>query len=431
MFSLLRPFSRRGPAKKMSGKNPARRLINDIRGSVALTFALTMPMVIAMSGMAVDYGMAFVEKTSLQQAADAAALAAAKELNLVNTDQARLESVAEIVARANLGGSAGAVSVKTVVQKNPAGVAVNLAKDVDYFILGHFAKSAMTVEAEAVARVAGETPICVLGLARSSGDTILLERSGLLTGNKCAVLSNSTSSRSINARYRARLTAEMTCSAGGYGGSVRRYAPPPLTDCPQIDDPLADRAAPPVRGCVAKRLVVRGGSRTLSPGTYCGGLTITDADIKLRPGIYVIKDGPLNLQGNTRFWGENVSFYLTGIGSILRIGPNTSIHLTAPKDGPMAGLLLFEDRKAKQGRLHTIRSNDARMLLGTLYLSRGTLVIDSHSKIADLSAYTALVLYKLKLFSGPHLVLNTDYSQTDIPVPDSVGGSHRSVFLAE
>ena len=71
----------------------------------------------------------------------------------------------------------------------------------------------------------------------------------------------------------AALKGERICSAGGYSG--RRgvnFSPEPITDCPQIDDPLASREPPFVGGCDHNNRQVLGGIHTLSPGVYCGGL---------------------------------------------------------------------------------------------------------------------------------------------------------------
>ena len=121
----------------------------------------------------------------------------------------------------------------------------------------------------------------------------------------------------------------------------------------------------------------------------------------------------------------------------------TTIDLTAPKDGPLAGILFFEDRKALPLRIHRIGSNNARNLVGTIYLPLGILFVDANAPVADNSAYTALVVRSLQLSEGPNLVLHSDYKSTDIPVPDGLivgrpvlnssmilghGGSHRSVL---
>ncbi len=47
--------------------------------------------------------------------------------------------------------------------------------------------------------------------------------------------------------------------------------PQPVTDCPPIPDPLAERAAPDVKGCDETDLVVTNEVRTLSPGVSAAG----------------------------------------------------------------------------------------------------------------------------------------------------------------
>ena len=63
----------------------------------------------------------------------------------------------------------------------------------------------------------------------------------------------------------------------------------------------------------------------------------------MAPGIYTIKDGPLLVNGTSTLTGENVGIYLKGEGSNLKFDSQTTISLTAPKDGPMVGLLIFDD----------------------------------------------------------------------------------------
>lgn len=98
----------------------------------------------------------------------------------------------------------------------------------------------------------------------------------------------------------------------------------------------------------------------------------------------------------------------------------------------MAGMLFFEDRAATGNPRHRILSDDARMLLGTIYLPKGRLQIDASKPVADRSAYTVIVAQRLELYAGPNLVLNTDYGSTDIPVPQGLGPNLAShVSLSE
>jgi hypothetical protein len=158
----------------------------------------------------------------------------------------------------------------------------------------------------------------------------------------------------------------------------------------------------------------------------------------MAPGVYVIKDGPLLVGGNSTLTGENVGIYLKGLASNLKFDAETTISLTAPKNGPMTGLLIYDDptgatallntvvagkytKLLSSPREHLILSDNARMLLGTIYMPKGRLIIDATKPVADKSAYTVLVVQQLDLYSGPNLVLNSDYGASEIPVPPGVG----------
>ena len=92
-------------------------------------------------------------------------------------------------------------------------------------------------------------------------------------------------------------------------------------------------------------------------------------------------------------------------------------------------VLFFQEHAAKDGEKFHITSNDARNLLGTIYLPHGRLYIDADADVAKESAYTAVVAQKVELSEGPVLHLNTDYSGTDIPVPAGVGPVGGNVML--
>ena len=81
--------------------------------------------------------------------------------------------------------------------------------------------------------------------------------------------------------------------------------------------------------------------------------------------------------------------------------------------------------------VHRILSNNARVMAGTIYIPNGELRIDASKPIADQSAYTAIVTNTMRLYGGPHLILNTNYSETDIPVPDGIKGAGQPVRLVE
>ena len=208
-------------------------------------------------------------------------------------------------------------------------------------------------------------------------------------------------------------------------------------DCPAYPDPLAERQPPSVGACDETDFEVgspndNGTDVTyyLSPGVYCGGLKIRKhAQVYFDPGVYVIKDGPLEVGKHSTLDGENVGFYLTGDEATFWFDKDSTVSLTAPKNGPLAGIMFFEDRNAPLDRVHKIESEDARQFLGTFYLSRGVLEVNTQKPVADNSAYTAIVARRLSLIGKPSLVLNADYAGTDIPVPDGVGPVGNTISL--
>jgi hypothetical protein len=272
------------------------------------------------------------------------------------------------------------------------------------------------------------------------------------------VYSDSSNSNGLQAKDNAILVSGLTCTAGGRAKTNgAKLTPDAVTDCPRMDDPLASRAPPSVGPCTRTDTVISGGTETLQPGVYCRGLKITNgANVTLARGIYIVKDGPLVVDKNATMQGTDVGFFLKGQTANLTFETASTISLSAPKDGPMAGLLIYDDPTGASApavpnyplpipivggllggllqilaptREHKILSDNARLLLGTIYMPKGRLIIDATKPIADRSAYTVLVVQRIDLHDGPNLVLNSDYSATDVPVPQGVG-PYGKVLLA-
>lgn len=91
---------------------------------------------------------------------------------------------------------------------------------------------------------------------------------------------------------------------------------------------------------------------------------------------------------------------------------------------------MFEARGASEGRKFRISSDNTRVLLGTIYLPKGSLFVDAQKEVADKSAFTVIVARTIKLEHGPNLVLNTDYLSTDVPVPAGLGPASDPAYLA-
>ncbi len=107
------------------------RFTEDRRGGVAIIFALTLVPILGMTGAAVDYANATASRARIGQAADAAALAAAKMTNATQAERAR---VARQVFDANVG-NAEVRNINFRLIDTPAGVRVEASGDVGTLFL--------------------------------------------------------------------------------------------------------------------------------------------------------------------------------------------------------------------------------------------------------------------------------------------------------
>ena len=205
--------------------------------------------------------------------------------------------------------------------------------------------SGTTLRVSAKAKMSGSMPLCLLGLNPTAPDAINLDDSALLTAPGCLVQSNSKDKKGLESAHSAVMTAGMICSAGGKAQTRNaNFSPAPTTDCPVLQDPLIGRAPPSVGACNYNNKVVDGGYEALQPGVYCGGLKLTNgAVVKLASGIFVIKDGPLWVDGGASISGTDVGIYLTGSAANLMFDADTTVSLSAPTGGPLAGILIFDD----------------------------------------------------------------------------------------
>lgn len=451
------------------------RYSSDTNASVAVITAIALTALVMAAGLAVDYVSLIRYRAELQVAADAAAIAGAREISLASSDTAQVMTVAENYARTNLGlsmqpkgtsdgggstvaltdvdpssmlsassidggGSSGddsgggddGVIVNTTMNDNASSITVEIERNWTPYFARVFTSGLSSVKVSATAQLVGSGKICVLALHEAASGAIALSMDAKLTANGCGVYSNSTSSTGLASYKNSLIQASLICSAGGVGGGTSNFAPAVTTDCPAVPDPLADREPPPVGLCDYTDHEVLTGTVTLNPATYCGGLLITgDSNVTFAPGVYVIKDGPFSITQTAAVMGDHVGFYLAGADTKFVFANTVSVQLSAPKDGPMAGLLFFEDRNAPLGRLHDIVSENARKLVGTIYLSRGVLNVSSKKPVADQSAYTAIVAREIRLNRYPQLVLNSDYTLTDVPVPSALSGVGGRVVLSK
>ena len=406
-------------------------LMRSVAGSIAVSAAVASPVLLAASGLAIDYVTLQMKRGELQAAADASALGGAKELALAGSSDQAIKSVVASYVAMEFSGSGSVVTSAAEIDRKTGTLRVEVEEAWTPAFAQYLNAAITPIKVDATASLVGSTNICVLALDGAITKAIHLDKNAKLQANGCAVYSNSTHAQGIRLDLDSSLTASLVCSAGGVKAKTTSVKPTPTTDCPVVPDPLASRAAPIPGSCDQSGLIIASGTRNLTPGTYCGGLQIRGtATVTFAPGTYIIKDGKFLVKDTAKITGEHVGFYLLGNASVIDFKDQASVSLTGAIDGDMAGLLFFEDRAAPTDRQHHIQSTKVTELTGTIYLPRGYLQVDPNTPVAEDSAYTAIIARRLELSEGPELILNSDYGSTDVPVPAGIRSS-AEVVLSE
>lgn len=400
-------------------------------GSVATVFCLATPLLIGGSALAVDAASLANQLSHLQSVADSTALAGAKELHLYRTDYASLEETVRERGRSLIATQSfldSDAEIDVAVDGEAARVTVTIAAEPETVLLG---KLGYATELTAVSEAGafGSSRLCVLALDDSGAGAIRTARIGTISAPECAVQSNSAHPSGIEVEALSRVVATGICSSGGVAGPDSAFEPEAVTDCPPIEDPLADQPLAPPEGCDYLNVKLILGLHSISPGHYCGGLKLLPAAlVTAEPGEYIISGGPLDLGLASSLRGEDVSFRFVDDAATFKFGLGSIVSLSAPREGPMAGYLFYQDAGTSKGRVFTIATDLATNLLGTVYLPNGTLNIDVVGLVAAQSAYTVIVADQLDI-KGADLRINSDYGATDVPVPQGVGPTGGQVAL--
>lgn len=441
----------------------ARDLLGSRRGNFALPLALVSPLLLVAVAGGTDLVVMENHRGNLQNAADAAVLAVAKEAGLKGWKADAAEEVASSNIAVNLANrfSSATFAHKLTTDEKTREISLELTQDHYAYFTSYFIGSPQ-ITVHAKAHATGQSSICIIVQSPSQNEAFFLGGASRISASGCSAYSNSTSTKGISVKDTSTLVSQLACSAGGFNGKPGNFSPLPITDCPTIADPLASRAqlvdnhlgAP---ACDFQQLKLRQVSQTLRPGTYCGGIDIKQqSQITLQPGIYIIKDGKLKIDQGSSIKGDKVAFVFMGAGATLDFKNDSKVSLSAPESGPMAGILIYAQPTSKPLRDFKLESKDAEKLIGTVYLPSDKLVIGgdkdgdgvcdpdiaddgtivpSSSSVCDsdvgaASSWTAIVAKELKVTAGSNLVLNSDYQDSLVPVPDGIGPNSGRVLLS-
>jgi hypothetical protein len=357
----------------------------------------------------------------MQDAADATALAMAKQLGVAST--AGITARAQDYAMGQLGqiSSADQVTVTTTVASDNSSVTVAIAGSRPSFFGNLFPPGGWQLHGQATASTLGQVPLCVLSSGGGGTDNLLVEDSSLLTASNCLVQSD----QNIAADAGARLTTGLAQATGTATGPI---TPAPQSGAPAIADPFASMSIPspsPLACLLGGTLDLTQILLTVTPGCHSGTITIGQGQtMHLLPGTHYFKGGTLTIKDNAVLQGTNVTLIFDK-DATFNFTDTSSIDLTGSQAGTYAGFVVLTTRDNTNA--FNISSNNARRLEGAVYIPSATLnVTGTTNSVADQSAWTVVVAKSLQLTGSPNLVINANYSASTVPVPAGVGSSYNS-----
>jgi Flp pilus assembly protein TadG len=355
-----------------AGRAPASR-----RGAIAIYVAIAAFLLIGFLGLSLDFAYLRSTTQELQAAADAAALAAAQELENdgPETMYALVRQAALDVALANSTANDG-VQLDPNTANDPAGDVVIGVWD---STTGTFTPT--TEDPDAVRVVARRTASSLGGkvalffgeifdvpeaeLARSAtarlgavGDAVILvlhptEKGSFdmrgnarlsAPGGRIHIDSSHGCALNMNgAPDTPRLTAGRINVVGGACAPQGSCSPLPRTGQDYVPDPLAAVPQPDPSTMTNRGGIL--GPGTYEPGYYPLGIAFNNGEAFLNPGVYVIGPPGIDLQGDGIIRGEEIMLFLD-LGAKISISGNApGLDISAPSSGTYHGISVFQHRQ--------------------------------------------------------------------------------------
>jgi len=403
----------------MSQQAPAIRRRSQRRGFVLVTTVLSMAVLLAFLGLALDVGHLQLVKSRMQSAADAAALGGAQQIKMSGSS-AGAAAAARSDASRN-GFTNGVNGVTVTVNTPPAsgystgdstGVEVIVSDSVSALFMELVSSSSTTVQARAVAHQGSGTATLVTLDASAKSSFSATNGATVKIGGGIVV--NSSNAQAMTVSGGTSVTATAIGVTGGdsvSGGSS--VSPAPVTGVAATRDPLAYVPAPTVGDCnhIGLALHWAAGTQQLYPGVYCNGISVGNGAVaNFNAGTYILKGGGLTLNGGTTNTGAGVTFYNTAGGGYsygaISISNGASANFVAPTTGSLAGILFFQDRAIVGGAASSLTGGATVVLQGALYFP--TTALTYSGGVALPADYTLVVAKSVSLSGG--VTLNNNFS---------------------
>ncbi len=420
MLSKLWKSNRPQNAHRAFDRDLLKRFRRDTHGGVLVYVGIMLPVLLAVSGLAMDASFWYVQKRSAQAIADTAAYSATQEVQRTGNETLAKSAAKNDAITNGLDESEGDSITFNFPPKNGdfAGMAgyyeVIIERPAPVFLSGLILPDDFNVAARAVGGTKSSGTPCVLSLEENDGDAIKVNN-GSIFANGCAIQSNSGDDEALNVFKNGSVEADEINIVGDYV-NTGYISSTPNTPMPAEKDPFYGLPTPPPSGCLETNLAFNSGSHILSPGTYCGGIALSgSASVTLQSGTYVIQGGNLQMSGaNTSLEGSGVTLY-TAEHSEIRIQGQGDIDLSAPTYGTYAGVLMYGDPLAATNTQHHINGDVNMIYEGFMYFPSAQLQFNGNGTGTTSAEYIGAIARVLEFGGNGELHFDYDADNTNVP----------------
>ena len=332
---------------------PLQRLIRDRRGNIAVIAAACLPLLMGFAGLGIDTIQWVLTKRQLQQAVDGAAMAGVYSLIQTGDPQAAADNSLGEAYHLDSRASVEVDNPAPSREKDPYAVLVRVTVPAKLTFSGLFMSKPLAINAEATATVVQTGQYCAFAMTSDSDTGILVQSNAQIKGD-CGIASNASSKDSIKIEGNASVAVGRLVSFGGIDGQktdssmVRSYGL-------RQTDPLENTEPPPIPTSGCPNVTVNsdtGHSVTLEPGCY--GNMALNGSVHLQDGEYILNRGSFVVGSTANVSCSACTIFVTSddpeaepgsIGNI-QIDEHATVQLSAPTQGPDAGIVLYQDRHA-------------------------------------------------------------------------------------
>ena len=360
-------------------KSLYRKFLSDQAGAIIIMVGLLMPVVIGGMALGAEVGYWYFNQSKLQNSADVAAYAGAVQLR-AGEDQQTIEDAAfAAAAKTGYDQSIGTLTVNSppttgAFAGDPQVVEVIAQENVVKLFSALFTGGDVPMSGRAVAQIMEGQAACILALDTSASGALTFTGSSNVTLDGCTVHANSLATDAVTVIGGGHVEtpcASATGNVSATSGLVMGECTNAIEHASTINDPYADVLEPLVSGtCKAVNVFdgPPGTTYTISPGRYCGGLTIKRT-VTMDSGVYIVDGGDLTIESTAVVSGTGVMFFLTG-GATVHIAGTANVQLSAPTSGTYAGILFFVDRDDPYAT-HIFNGDSTSFFEGAIYAPSG------------------------------------------------------------